>query len=285
MTYKTIVVHQDAGERSAHRLDIALNLAEATEATLIGVFALEDIRMPLAAFGEGVGEVIQAELALREKAAAAGRARFDGACRRRGVRAEWRSAASDSLNAMLLAARHGDLCIIGQPYRGERRGESRGEDGGLPAWFAADFVLRCGRPVLLIPYAGRFEKVGQRVLVAWDAGREAARAVSDALPLLQRAAHVDVVVFDADRSAGRHGAIPGADFAAYLARHGVKVSVSQQQGTSLEVGEQILSRAADLQSDLIVMGAYGHSRMRELALGGATRTLLESMTVPVLMSH
>jgi len=93
------------------------------------------------------------------------------------------------------------------------------------------------------------------------------------------------VVFDADRAAGRHGAIPGADFAAYLARHGVKVSVSQQQGTSLEVGEQILSRAADLQSDLIVMGAYGHSRMRELALGGATRTLLESMTVPVLMSH
>src|SRR5690606_4452572 len=156
---------------------------------------------------------------------------------------------------------------------------------GLPGWFPADFVMRCGRPVLLVPYAGRFEAVGRRVLVAWDAGREAARAVRDALPLLKRAEHVEVVSFNPDRPGARHGPIPGADLAAYLARHDVKVHVSQQHGDDIEVGEQILSRAADLHSDLIVMGAYGHSRLRELALGGATRTLLASMTVPVLMSH
>jgi nucleotide-binding universal stress UspA family protein len=121
--------------------------------------------------------------------------------------------------------------------------------------------------------------------VAWNAGREAARAVTDALPLLTRADAVHVVAFNPDKGGADHGDTPGADIGLYLARHGVKVSVAQQQNEELAVGEQILSRAADLSVDLIVMGAYGHSRVRELMLGGATRTLLDSMTVPVLMSH
>jgi len=123
------------------------------------------------------------------------------------------------------------------------------------------------------------------VLIAWDAGVEAARAVRDALPLLRRADTVEVAVFDPERGRREHGEQPGADVALYLARHGVKVSVARQSGADFEVGAQILSRAADTGADLIVMGAYGHSRVRELVLGGVTRTILESMTVPVLMSH
>jgi nucleotide-binding universal stress UspA family protein len=151
--------------------------------------------------------------------------------------------------------------------------------------FAEELVLSAGRPVLLIPYAGHFPEVGRRVLVAWNAGREAARAVTDALPLLARASIVQVVAFDPRKGGADHGDIPGADIALLLARHGVKVSIAQQQSKEVDVGNQILSRAADMQSDLIVMGAYGHSRLRELVLGGVTRTLLDTMTVPVLMSH
>jgi nucleotide-binding universal stress UspA family protein len=136
-----------------------------------------------------------------------------------------------------------------------------------------------------VPYTGRFAVSAKRVLIAWDAGREAARAVSDALPILKRAQAVEVAVFDPEREPVNHGEQPGADIGLYLARHGVKVSVARQSGAGFEVGAQILSRAADTSADLIVMGAYGHSRVRELVLGGVTRTILGAMTVPVLMSH
>jgi nucleotide-binding universal stress UspA family protein len=134
----------------------------------------------------------------------------------------------------------------------------------------------------MVPYAGRFPDAGQRVLVAWNASREAARAVTDALPLLSRAERVEVVAFD---STGDHGEVPGADIALFLSRHGVKASAARQSAPGVDVGSQILSRAADVDADLIVMGAYGHSRLRELALGGATRSMLDAMTVPVLMAH
>jgi nucleotide-binding universal stress UspA family protein len=148
-----------------------------------------------------------------------------------------------------------------------------------------EIVLAAGRPVLFVPYAGRFPDAGRRVLVAWDGGREAARAVSDALPFLARAETVEVSVFDPERSPRTHGEQPGADIALFLSRHGVKVTVHRQSGAGYDVGAQILSRAADAAADLIVMGGYGHARVRELVLGGVTRTILESMTVPVLMSH
>jgi nucleotide-binding universal stress UspA family protein len=137
--------------------------------------------------------------------------------------------------------------------------------------------------VLLIPYAGDFPAVGKRVLVAWNAGREATRAITDAIPILREAQQVDVIAFNPKDAP--HGEVPGADVGLYLARHGIKVNVSQQTAEDVDVGNQLLSRAADLDVDLIVMGAYGQPRMKELVLGGATRTVLKSMTVPVLMSH
>jgi nucleotide-binding universal stress UspA family protein len=156
--------------------------------------------------------------------------------------------------------------------------------------FTEDVVLHSARPVLIVPYVGHFPEVGKRILISWDASKEATRAIQYALPLLRQADIVQVVIFNANRSTELHGEEPGADIALYLARHGIKVEVSQHQTGSdrqdkLDVGNALLSLANDFSSDLLVMGAYGHSRFRETILGGVTRTILGSMTLPVLMAH
>ena len=139
--------------------------------------------------------------------------------------------------------------------------------------------------MLVIPYAGEFEGIGANVLVAWNASRESTRAVTDALPLLARAKSVAVLVVDPEEAGGKHGDSPGADIALHLARHGVNAKAYPTPSGGVEVGDVILSRASDIGADLIVMGAWGRSRARELVMGGATRSLLERMTVPVLLSH
>ena len=278
MTYKTIVVHVGADARRRERLEIACSLAAAFEAHLVGLFALAEFIVPFA-LGGNAGAVIEAEQRWREETANGAKRDFDAAVKRAGVqRTEWRRSARGALGAARLSARYADLLVIGQ------RDPDHADEERMPGYFAEDLALTAGRPVLVVPYAGRFPSVGSRVLVAWNSSAEAARAVTDALPLLQRAKAVEVVAFEPERSGADHGAEPGADIALYLARHGVKVSVARQQA-GIDVGSQILSRAADTDADLIVMGAYGHSRARELVLGGATRSLLEAMTVPVLMAH
>ena len=279
MSYKTIVVHLDADSRRSERLEVALGLAKAFDAHLVGLFAPAREPIPsyaLAEAGERVSELH--ERRSRETAVAA-QSEFRAAAARGGAaRAEWRPASCDQLAALQHSARYGDLLLAGQP--------EPAADGanGISLGFAGKLLLSVGRPVLFVPYAGSFGAPGKRVLVAWNASREAARAVSDALPLLRRAEEVVVAAFDVE-SSGDHGQEPGADIGLYLARHGVKVTVTREAGAGIDVGNQIVSRAYDLDSDLIVMGAYGHSRVRELLVGGATRTLLESMTVPVLMSR
>ena len=146
-------------------------------------------------------------------------------------------------------------------------------------------VLSSGRPTLVVPYIGPTRTLAQSVTVAWDAGREAARAVNDALPFLERAQAVTVMVVNPRPGIGSHGEEPGADIALHLARHGIKVEAQHLEVRDMSVADAILSRAADQSIDLLVMGAYGHSRFREWVLGGATRQIFAQMTVPVLMSH
>jgi nucleotide-binding universal stress UspA family protein len=277
MTYKTILVHLDHRPRSDARLELALRLAERFDAHLIGLFAPGAARLPSYALAEG-GPALRGVIEQRQaEIAKEARQRFQGFAGRNGAgRAEWRTSLAEPDAAVRLSARYADLVVAGQP-EADDPGELRG--------LGDELALSTGRPVLFVPYAGKFADLGRRVLIAWDASREAARAVTDALPFLQRAEAVEVTSFDPERVGPRHGEEPGADIGLYLARHGVKVAVARQSGAGYEVGAQILSRAADASADLIVMGAYGHSRVRELVLGGATRTLLEAMTVPVLMSH
>lgn len=280
MGYKTILVHLDRGARSAQRLELAFGLAGRFDAHLVGLFALSAFYVPSSARADAGAQIIEMQHRFRAEAARDAEAVFRAATTRNtGVKAEWRTSGQDALEVVRLSARYSDLVIIGQRERGAE------EDAGLAPEYVEEVVLSAGRPVLLIPYAGRFAGIGKRVLVAWNGAREAARAVSDALPLLAGADLVKVIVFDPKERPSRHGEIPGADFGLFIARHGVNVTVTQQGCKGEVVGEQILSRAADMDADLIVMGAYGHSRLRELVLGGVTRTILDSMTVPVLMSH
>jgi nucleotide-binding universal stress UspA family protein len=277
--YSTIVVHLDNAKRRAATLNVALGLAGAFDSHLVALYAPGFPRIPSGALAEGTSVVREIEQErMREAAERSEREYHDAVRRRGGDKTEWRYAKGDALAAIRLSARYADLLVMGQPDR-------YSADMDEPqSTFPGDVVMSVGRPVLFVPYAGQFSSIGSRVLVAWNASREAARAVSDALPFLTRAQRVEVVAFDPERSSD-HGEVPGADIALYLARHGVKANAAQQTGTKIDVGAQILSRAADVEADLIVMGGYGHSRFRELVLGGATRSLLESMTAPVLMSH
>lgn len=270
--YKTLLVHLGDDARSDERLELGFTLARRFDAHLVALYALDAARIPFHALAEAGPIVREIEARRRAEAARAMEARFRAAERRAGIGTEWRLSMDEPLQALRLSARYADVIVAGQAEPG---------DGPRRA-LAGELLLSAGRPVLFVPYAGRFPDAGRRVLVAWNASREAARAVTDALPLLKRAEHVEVVAFG---GRGDHGERPGADIALFLARHGVKAAVSQQDAVGLEIASQILSRAADESSDLIVMGGYGHSRLRELALGGATRGVLEAMTVPVLMAH
>ncbi|HEX6267065.1 MAG TPA: universal stress protein [Burkholderiales bacterium] len=272
VTYKTIVVHLDEKHRRAERLQLACALAARFEAHLVGLFALGAARIPSYALAEAGPLVRDIEERRRGEAARAAEEELRNAARRSGCKSEWRLSTQDAAAAVRLSARYADLVVLGQPEPGE----------ALARGFVEEVILSAGRPVLMVPYAGRFSDAGQRALVAWNASREAARAVTDALPLLSRAQSVEVVAFGPN---GDHGATPAADISLFLARHGVKATAARQSTPEVDIGSQILSRAADANADLIVMGAYGHSRLRELALGGATRSMLDAMTVPVLMAH
>ena len=279
MDYKTILVHMDAGPRRAERLELALALADRCDAHLVGLFAVSAPRLPSYVRTDTSAMLQAVQDRRRAEAAAEAAELFRAAAARYGsVKTEWRASNADALRAVQLNARYSDLVIAGQRER-----DNEGASGVAPE-FVDELVLSCGRPVLLVPYAGHVRDAGKRALVAWNASAEAARAVADALPLLERAERVEVVVFDGG-PVGDHGEEPGADAALYLARHGVNATVSRYGIPHVDVGSQILTRAADMSVDLVVMGAYGHSRLRELVLGGATRTILESMTVPVLMSR
>jgi len=282
MSYKTILVHADRCRHAAQYIDLAAGIAATEDAHLVGVatsgvsrYIYEAGMMdPMAPATSN--HLAQHLDALRDRARHA-LDDFETRMRKSEVRS-WESVMIDDEAGagLALRGRYSDLLVIGQVNPDEA------SPVVLPD-FPEYVVLSSGRPVLVVPYAGHFDTVGKRVLVAWDAGVSATRAVVSAIPMLRRADIVEVAVFNAEDHGDAHGEVPGADIALYLARHGVKVNVIRQK-TRIDVGSSLLSLAADLGSDTLVTGCYGHSRIREILLGGVTRTLLKSMTVPVLMS-
>jgi nucleotide-binding universal stress UspA family protein len=279
MSYKSMVVHLDNDRRCAERIDVAARLALDFDAHLTGLYLLRQPEVPSYVRAEIGTEFLEGRLQewhLRQIELMT--AQFGERTAQAGVNgAEFRCDDGWPTYAMALQARYADLLILGQTDRDD-------DKALMEHGFQGQTVLSSGRPVLLIPSVGKFPTIGKRVLVAWDAGREAARAVTDALPFLERAAKVTILAVNPDRNAA-HGEQPGADIALFLARHGVRVEATESHSGEVDVGAWLLSRAFDLEADLIVMGGYAHSRMRELAFGGVTRTMLGEMTVPVLMSH
>jgi nucleotide-binding universal stress UspA family protein len=280
MAYKNLLVHLDETEACKGRVAAAIALAKAQEAYLTGLALAIEASVPAYIGGQLPVEVLDVQHAQMLERGRAAAALFDKALAAAGQQGESRVVSGldiDSARVIALHARHADLVVLGQ--------EEPEAATALPRHTVEDVVLSAGRPALVVPYIGAGKTLGQRVMIAWDASREAARAVNDAMPLLEQAKAVTVLSVNPRPGVDRHGEEPGADIALHLARHGVKVDVQRTQVEEIDVGDTVLSRLADLSSDLLVMGAYGHSRLREVVLGGVTRTLLESMTVPVLMSH
>jgi nucleotide-binding universal stress UspA family protein len=274
---KDLLVYVDHDPTCEARVDLALGLAGQHDAHLTGLHAMTGTHLP--GWAEAELSPTLRDLRRRQLAERAGQAKeaFEARARRHGVRVEWRVSEGDLTDTVRLHARYADLTVVGQGL------DLEGAPGSLAA-LPEDLVLGVGRPVLVIPRYGTFPAFGQRVLIAWNGSREATRAVNDALPLLARAARVTVLSIDPDDD-HRRPRVPSADIALHLARHGIAAEAASTRGLDLGVGDLLLSRAADLGADLIVMGAYGHSRLREMVLGGATRHVLRHMTVPVLMSH
>lgn len=278
MTYKTILVHCDSSRTLNGRLAAAADVAQRFEARLIGLHAREPLEV--ASFvdgGMGIGALMEAWQAGCDAAEKTAEIAYVKATKGRNFPAEWRVTEAFSDDALAVNGRYADLLVVGQADPDDPAG-SRND---LPEAMA----FATGRPVLVVPQIGAQPSVGKTVLLCWNASRESARAAADALPFLRAADKVIVLIVDPEISADGHGEEPGADVALWLARHGVNITVQRDVAADAKTGEIILSRAADCGADLIVMGIYGHSRLREMVLGGVSRTLLASMTVPVLMSH
>lgn len=278
MTYRSLLVHLADDERCGARVDLAAQLAHDFDARLTGLAPTGRVLLSpdLGPGLLGLDTMTLLVADLRHQASERAEA-FRQQCRRRGATSFEAVVDEDDVRTSLLTrAESADLLVLGQS-----------EPDSQHQSVLEEVLMRSPRPTLLVPHAGRFDTIGRHVLVAWDGGRESARAMSDALPLLARADRVQVVhLLGKGDDDGREALLrPRLDaLHGWLMGHGVDAQV-RVEATGIDAGNALLSMAADQGVDLLVTGAYGHSRWSERMLGGATRTLLQSMTVPVLMSH
>jgi nucleotide-binding universal stress UspA family protein len=255
----------------------AVSVAAALEAHLTGVAFIYDPVVPISGAGYIPAEVIETQREDSETAAEAAVKSFTAAADQAGISAEplttsaSLAGASDQFARM---ARRFDLAIVGQ---------AQPEISSMEQIIGETTLFESGRPLIMVPYIQRAPFKTDNVMVCWDGSRTAARAVADAIPILGKSGRIEIVIVASER--GKQDEIEGADIGQHLARHGLKVDVHRISGGNIDVGDALLSHAADSGADLMVMGGYGHSRLREFVLGGVTRSIFESMTVPVLLSH
>jgi nucleotide-binding universal stress UspA family protein len=282
MSFRDILVHLDGSPRSSVRLGLAAKLAAQHGAHLTGLYVIDvppaDMftGFPSAFFDlqraeELISRMRASATADAERVATAFRQRIE----RDGVRGEWRLVEGLAGETVALHGRYADLVVVGQS-------EPR---AGRAVDLPAGALLGCGRPLLMVPYAGTFDVLGEIVLVAWNGSAEAARAVNEALPLLRRARKVIVLAINPSRGIRGEGDLPAADMALHLARHDIRAEAAHTLSGEIPEGETLLSYAADVGADLLVCGMYGHPRIRETIFGGVTQTLLREMTVPVFLAR
>lgn len=278
MTYRDILVHLTEDPRNAARTDAALQMARRWDAHLTALYTLPPPQQ-LYYMGEYVpAELFQQQMEEARKKAKAARAAFEEAAARQSVTCDWIESDRLPVDAVEHHGRAFDLLVLGQPDPDPK------DPLAVPAGISVlphELALRAGRPILAVPYVGKYPAIGQRVMVAWNGSKEATRAVHDAMPFLAAAKQVTVFGINPDRSRGT----PGAELARHLARQGVTVEVAHTVAEDIDAGEALLSAVADRSADLLVMGAYGHARLREMVFGGVTETVLGSMTCPVLLSN
>jgi len=274
---KDIIVNLSVTKEGSLVGKYAVSVAAALEAHLTGVAFIYDPVVPISGAGYIPAEVIETQREDNESAAEAAIKGFTTATDQAGISAEplitsaSLAGAGDQFARM---ARRFDLAIVGQ---------AQPEISSMEQIIGETTLFESGRPMIIVPYIQKAPFKTDNVMICWDGSRTAARAVADAIPIIRKSGRVEIVIVANER--GKEDEIEGADIGQHLARHGLTVDVHRISGGNIDVGDALLSHAADSGADLMVMGGYGHSRLREFVLGGVTRSLFESMTVPVLVSH
>ena len=263
-------IHDVAGE-------FAASIAAQFDLHVTGIAFVYDPVPPVVDLGTMPAALVQTMRGENEAAAKQAVAKFDRLARQGGIAVESRTLDATLVGAADLfgqIARRFDLSVVGQAEPNKLAPEELIIEAAL---------FESGRPVVVVPYIQKGGLKLDRVMACWDGSRQAARAIADAMPFLQRAKAIEIVIVANDP--GKSDEIPGADIAQHLARHGLEVELERIVSGGLDVANALLSHAADRSADLLVMGGYGHSRIREFILGGATRGILTAMTIPTLMSH
>lgn len=274
---KDIVVNLSVNKEGGPAGDYAVSVASAFDAHVTGIAFVYDPIVPVSGTGYIPAEVIESQQADNEAAAKAAVDRFAEATRRAGLSAEPLSLTASLAGAgeqFGRIARRFDLAIVGQ---------AEPEASSVDEIIAETALFESGRPMILVPYIQKAPLKLDNVMVCWDGSRQSARAIADAMPLLVKAGRVEIVIVTNER--GKQDEIEGADMGQHLARHGLTVDVHRITGGDIDVADALLSHAADSGADFMVMGGYGHSRLREFVLGGVTHSIFRSITVPALMAH
>jgi len=275
---KDILVNLNPGRTPDPASDYAISLASHFYAHLTGLaFALEPI-IPAGVMGGGIsGDIIDRAIAESQAKASDALANFDAAAQKQGVRSETRiitAQVADAASRFGEIARHYDMSVVMQPDP---------DADAATDLFVESALFDSGRPVIVVPYIQKEPVKLDHIVCCWDGSKTAARAIGDAAPLLAQAKSIELLIVKDNRDDA--GEEVGADMAAHLARHKLNVTLQRITSADIDVGNAILSYVADRSADFLVMGGYGHSRWREFLLGGATRQILSSMTLPTLMSH
>jgi nucleotide-binding universal stress UspA family protein len=274
---KDIVVNLSVNQKVGPAGDYAVSVAAAFDAHLTGIAFIYDPIVPVSGTGYIPAEVIESQQADNETAAKAAIDGFAEATRRAGLSAEpltLTASLSGAGEQFGRIARRFDLAIVGQ---------ADPEASSIDEIVAETALFESGLPVIIVPYIQKAPLKLDNVMVCWDGSRQSARAIADAMPFLTKAGRVEIVIITNER--GKQDEIEGADMGQHLARHGLKVDVHRISGGNIDVADALLSHAADSGADFMVMGGYGHSRLREFVLGGVTHSIFRSMTVPTLMAH
>ena len=275
--FKDIITYLSVSKGNEAIADFAVSVASTLEAHVTGIAMVFVLNTPGASMGYLPLEKIEPQQREYEAAAKTARDHFAAATARAGVSAAPQLLHTSFAKAAKLfgrIARGFDLAIVGQAKR---------DGNAVEAMISESTLFESGRPVIIVPYIQKAPIKLDRIMVCWDGSRSAARAVADAMPFLERAKNVEVVIVTNER--GKRDEIEGADIGQHLARHGLKVEVTRITHGDLDVADALLSHSMDASADFMVMGGYGHSRLREFVLGGVTRSILRTMTLPTLMSH
>jgi nucleotide-binding universal stress UspA family protein len=277
MSIASILIHVDNNTACKSRLETAIRLAQQFDAHLTALYVILPTNFPIFSQIPVGPKFIKSHRKSLWEGAARAQKDCEDAARDVGVTLEWRAEEGILIDTLNEHGRYCDLIVLGQYDPSDRNDLSEG---------AADHViLESGTACLVVPYIGIAANNMNNILIAWNGSMESSRAVKDAVPILKQAKRVEVLVINPEQRKVDEGDVTGAKASAYLARHGINVEAHTVHNKQSNAGDVLLSHASDFSADLVVMGAYGHTRLREKVLGGVTKHLLEHMTVPVLMSH